>query len=72
MRPNPELPQIASQPYPLLLKQQKFIKEKIENLLEAGLIERSVSPFTAPIIIVPRKSKPGTPLPETKTLVIDY
>ena len=46
--------------------------EKIENLLEAGPIERSRSPYAAPIIVVPRKSKPGAPLAETKRLVIDY
>ena len=29
-------------------------------------------PCAAPIIVVPRKSKPGAPLAETKRLVIDY
>ena len=48
------------------------MKEEIENLLEARLIERSMSPYAAPIIVVPRKSKPSTPLGETKLLVIDY
>ena len=49
-----------------------LLQEEIENLLEAGLIERSMSPYATPIIVVPRKSKPGSPLPETKRLVIDY
>ena len=31
-----------------------------------------MSPYAAPIIGVPRKSKTGAPLAETKTLVIDY
>ena len=31
------LPPAASKPYPLLLKHHKFVKEEIENLLEAGL-----------------------------------
>ena len=41
-------------------------------MLEAGVIERSVSPYATPIIIVPRKSRPGAPLAETKRLVTDY
>ena len=44
----------------------------MENLLEAGLREWSVSLYTAPIILFPRKSKPGAPLAETKRLVTDY
>ena len=72
MAPTQKYPQVASKPYPLPLTQHKFIKEEIENLLEVRLIERLMSPFAAPVIIVPRKSKPGAPLAETKRLVIDY
>ena len=43
--------------------------EEIENLLEAGLIERSMSLYTVPIIVVPTNSKPGAPLAETKRFV---
>ena len=42
------------------------------NLLEAGLIERSPSPYAATIIVVPHKAPPGSSLTETKRLVIDY
>ena len=69
---DPNLPPVTSEPYPLPLKHNKFVKEEIENLLEAGLIERSMSPYAAPIIVVPRKSKQGIPLTETKRLVIDF
>ena len=55
---DPELPLIVSKPYLLPLKHHKFMKEEIENLLEASLIERSMSPYAAPITVVPRKSKP--------------
>ena len=58
---DPELSSIVSKLYHLPLKHplkhHTFVKEEIENLLEAGLIERSVSPFAAPIIVLPRKSK---------------
>ena len=33
-----------------------FMKDEIKNLLEAGLIERPMSPYIAPIIVVPRKA----------------
>ena len=52
------LPLIISKPYPLPLKHHNFVKEEIVNLLEAGLIERTMSPYAVPIIVVPRKSKP--------------
>ena len=51
---DPNLPPMASKPYPLLLK-HIFLKEEIENLLEAGLIERSMSPYVTPIIVASRK-----------------
>ena len=38
---DPELSPIASKLYLLPLKHLKFIKEEIENVLEAELIERS-------------------------------
>ena len=31
-----------------------------------------MSPYAAPVIVVPRKSKPGAPLAQTKRFVIDY
>ena len=42
------------------------------NLLEAGLIERSLSPYATPIIVVPHKTPPGSSLTETKRLVTNY
>ena len=65
------VPPVTSKAYPLPLKHHKFVKEEIKNLLEAGLIERPISPYAAPIIVVPRKSKPGAHLAETKKQVID-
>ena len=52
---DPNLLSVASKPYPLHLKHHKFVKEEIENLLEAGVIKRSMSPYATPIIVVPRK-----------------
>ena len=63
---DPKLPPVASKPYPLPLEHHKYVKEETENLLEAGLIERSMSPCANPIIGTSRKSKPGAPLTEIK------
>ena len=68
---DPELTPVTSKPYPLPLKQHKFIKEEIDNLLEVGLINKLISLYPTPIIVVPRKSKPGAPLAQTKRLAID-
>ena len=70
IEPNPELPPVVTKPYPLPLKNHKFIMEEIENLLEAGLIKRSMGPYAMPVIVVPGKCKPGAPLAEMKRLVI--
>ena len=69
---DPNLSPVASQLYPRPLKHQKFVKEEVQNLAEAGLIERSISPYTTPIRVVPRKSKPGPPLAETERLALNY
>ena len=69
---NKELPQVASKPYPLPFKHHNFVKEAVKNLLEARLIERSMSFYAESIIIVHRTSEPGTSLAETKMLVIDF
>ena len=63
---------VASKPYSFPLKHQKFIKEQLIILLEAGLIECSLSPHAAPIMLVLCKTPAGSSLTETKRLVIDY
>ena len=63
---------VASKPYNLPLKHHKFVKEVFMNLVEAGLIARSQSPYAAPDIVVPHKALPGSSLTETERLVIDY
>ena len=42
---DPKVPPVASKPYPSPLKHHKLMKEEIENLLEAGLIKRSMDPY---------------------------
>ena len=63
---------VASKAYDLPLKHHKFVKDELQNLLEAGLIQRYLSPYAVPIIVVPCEAQPGSSLTETKSLVIDY
>ena len=63
---------VASKPYDLPLKHHKFVKEELMNLLEVGLIEWSLSPYAAPIIVVPHKAPSGSSLTGKKRLAIDY
>ena len=63
---------VESKHYSPPLKRHKFVTEELTNLLEPGLIELSLSPYAAPIMVVPRKAPAGSSLTETKRLVIDY
>ena len=54
-------PPIASKPYTLPLKHYDWVQKEIETLERAGIIERSISPWASPVVIVPKKSAPGEP-----------
>ena len=43
---------VAAQPYPLALKCHDFLKQEIKNLLDAGIICTSMSPWAGPIVVV--------------------
>ena len=63
-------PPIASKPYTLPLKHYDWVQKEIETLERAGIIERSISPWATPIVIVPKKSAPGEP--PRRRMCIDY
>ncbi|GFR98235.1 Pol polyprotein [Elysia marginata] len=46
---------VRVKPYQLLFASQEFVKEEIKRLLELGVIEPSVSPFSSPIVLVKKK-----------------
>ena len=46
---------IAAQPYPLALKHHDFLKQEIKNLLDAGIIHKSMSLWASPIIVVKKQ-----------------
>ena len=63
-------PRIASKPYTLPLKHYDWVQKEIETLETAGIIERSISPWASPIVIVPKKSAPGEP--PRRRMCVDY
>ena len=46
------------------------MQKEIETLERAGIIERSISPWASPIVIVPKKSAPGKP--PRRRMCVDY
>ena len=54
-------PPIALKPYTLPLKYYDWVQREIETLKCTGIIERSISPWASPLVIVPKKSAPGEP-----------
>ena len=63
-------PPIASKPYTLPLEHYDWVQKEIETLERAGIIERSISPWASPVVIVPKKSAPGEP--PRRRMCIDY
>ena len=47
------------------LKHHEWVRKEIETLEKAGVIERSLSPWASPVIVVPKKSAPDEPPMET-------
>ena len=53
-------PPICQKPYNLPLKHDEWVQREINNLEEAGVITRSVSPWASPIVVVPKKGTTRT------------
>ena len=52
---------VAQNPYTLPLKHHEWVRKEIETLEKAGVIERSLSLWASPVIVVPKKSAPDEP-----------
>ena len=63
-------PPFTSKPYTLPLKHYEWVQREIETLEKAGIIERSISPWASPVVIVRKKSAPGEPL--RRRICVDY
>ena len=51
----------AAQPYPLALKHCDFLKQEIKKLLDAGIIQKSMSPWASPIVVVKKHTPEDSP-----------
>ena len=60
----------AQSPYTLPLKHYNWVRQEIEILDKAGIIERSLSTWASPVIMVPKKSVPDEP--PWRRLCINY
>ena len=63
-------PPIASKPYTLPLKHYEWVQREIETLEKAAIIERSISPWASPVMIIPKKTTPGEP--PRRRMCVDY
>ena len=61
---------VAQSPYTLLLKHYDWVCQEIETLEKSGVIERSLSRWASPVIVVPKKSAPDKP--PRRRLCVDY
>ena len=63
-------PPVCQRPYNLPLKHIDWVQKDLDTLEKVGVITRSVSPWTCPIVIVPKRTVPGDP--PKKRLCVDY
>ena len=61
---------VAQSPYTLPLKHYDWVHQEIETLEKSGVIERSLSRWASPMIVVPKKSTPDEP--PRRRLCVDY
>ena len=61
---------VAQSPYTLPLKHYDWVCQEIETLEKSGMIERNLSRWASPVIVVPKKSAPDEPL--RRRLCVDY
>ena len=63
-------PPVCQKPYSLPLKHVEWVQKELKILERAGVIQRSMSPWASPIVIVPKKSEPGEP--PRRRMCVDY
>ena len=63
-------PLVCQRPYNLPLKHIDWVQKELDTLEKAGAITRNVSPWTSPIVIVPKRTAQGEP--PKKRLCVNY
>ena len=61
---------VAQSPYTMTLKHYDWVQQEIKTLEKSGVIERSLSRWASPVIVVLKKSAPDEP--PCRRLCIDY
>jgi hypothetical protein len=56
---------VFQHPYRKSMKEREEIKEEIEKMLEAGVIRPSTSPWSSPVLVIPKKDG-------SKRMCVDY
>ena len=69
---DPKLPLAAPKPSTLPLKYQEWVRKELEDPEKTEIIQRRLSSYASPIVIVARKCLPGSPVQETIRLCVDY
>ena len=57
-------PPVCQKPYSLPLKHVESVQKELEILERAGVIQRSMSPWASPIVIVPKRQNQENPQEE--------
>ena len=52
---------ITAHPYPLPLKHHDFLKQEIKNLLNIGIMHKSMSPWASPVIVIKKHTPESSP-----------
>ena len=63
-------PPVCQKPYSLPLKHVEWVQKELEILERAGVIQRSMSPWASPIVIVPKKTESLEP--PRRRMCVDY
>lgn len=63
---------IQTKPYPIPKIAKAYAQEEIKKLLEAGIIEPSMSSYSFPVIFVKKKSSEKNPTNVKYRMVVDY
>ena len=69
---NVQVTEVFMKQYTIPLKYQNFINNETKRLEEAGLISRSLSNWSAPCMVVPKKQDPDNPREVQLRMIIDY
>ena len=57
---RPDVIPVAAKPYPLVLNHHDFLKQEIKNLLDVGIVQKSMSPWASHIVVFKKCTPEGS------------